>query len=141
VDAIGAEGFDTALTLTENLDHLPSTKRRELARVVEVIFDAVERYQATKTSEYKRRGRILKVILFGSYARGGWVEDRLSGYRSDYDLLIVVNDHSFAESEDLWLGLDDRLIQSQIAGDLKTPSNTIVHSLHDVAPDSQDISR
>ena len=132
MDAIGAEGFDAALTLTENLDHLPSTKRRELARVLEVIFDEVERYQSTKSSEHKRRGKILKVILFGSYARGGWVEDRLSGYRSDYDLLIVVNDHSFAESEDLWLDLDDRLIQLQIAGHIKTPTNAIVHSLQDV---------
>lgn len=129
---IGAEGFDAALTLTDNLDHLPSTKRRELARVLEVIFDEVERYQSMKSSEQKRRGKILKVILFGSYARGGWVEDRLSGYRSDYDLLIVVNDHSFAESEDLWLDLDDRLIQLQIAGHIKTPTNAIVHSLHDV---------
>lgn len=132
MDATGAEGFDAALTLTENLDHLPSTKRREVARVLEVIFDEVERYQATKTSDYKRRGKILKVILFGSYARGGWVEDRLSGYRSDYDLLIVVNDHSFAESEGLWLDLDDRLIQLLIAGHIKTPTNAIVHSLHDV---------
>jgi predicted nucleotidyltransferase/HEPN domain-containing protein len=132
MDAVSAEGFDAALTLTEKLDHLPATKRRELARVLEVIFDEVERYQATKTSDYKRRGKILKVILFGSYARGGWVEDRLSGYRSDYDLLIVVNDHSFAESEDLWLDLDDRLIQLQIAGHIKTPTNAIVHSLQDV---------
>ncbi|AYD04775.1 HEPN domain-containing protein [Neorhizobium sp. NCHU2750] len=132
MDAIGAEGFDAALTLTENLDHLPAAKRRELARVVEVIFEEVERYQATKTSDYKKRGKILKVILFGSYARGDWVEDRLSGYRSDYDLLIVVNDHNFAESEDLWLDLDDRLIQLQIAGHIKTPTNAIVHSLHDV---------
>lgn len=129
---MNAEGFDAALYLTEHLNHLSSTKRRELARVLEVIFDEVERYQATKTTERKRRGKILKVILFGSYARGNWVEDRLSGYRSDYDLLIVVNDHSFAESEDLWLDLDDRLIQLQIAGHIKTPTSAIVHSLHDV---------
>lgn len=36
-------------------------------------------------------------MLFGSYARGGWVEDRKSGYRSDYDLLVVVNNKT-AES-------------------------------------------
>jgi uncharacterized protein len=132
MDSTGAEGFDAALTLTDILDHLPSTKRREIARVLEVIFDEVESHQSTKSSEQNRRGRILKVILFGSYARGDWVEDRLSGYRSDYDILIVVNDHSFAEDDDLWLGLDDRLIQLQIAGHIKTPTSPIVHSLQDV---------
>ncbi|WP_313200508.1 HEPN domain-containing protein [Rhizobium sp.] len=132
MDWMGAEGFDAALNLTERLNHLSSTKRRELARVLEVIFDEVERYQATKTTERKRRGKILKVILFGSYARGNWVEDRLSGYRSDYDLLIVVNDQIFAESEDLWLDLDDRLTQLNIAGHIKTPTNAIVHSLRDI---------
>jgi predicted nucleotidyltransferase len=45
-----------------------------------------------------KRGRILKLILFGSYARGDWVEDRKSGYRSDYDVLVVVNYDSFASN-------------------------------------------
>lgn len=132
MEIFGSDGFDTALTLTDNLDHLPSTKRREIARVLEVIFDEVERYQSTKSAEHHRLGKVLKVILFGSYARGDWVEDRVSGYRSDYDILVVVNDHSFAEDDDLWLGLDDRLIQLQIAGHIKTPTSPIVHSLHDV---------
>ena len=30
------------------------------------------------------------VVLFGSHARGDWVEDPETGYRSDYDLLVVV---------------------------------------------------
>jgi uncharacterized protein len=77
------ESFDAALTLTDTLDHLPATKRREIARVLTILFDEVERFQATKLSEQKRGGRVLKVILYGSYARGDWVEDRASGYRSD----------------------------------------------------------
>lgn len=132
MDATHTECSDAALTLTDDLDHLPANKRRELARVLEIIFDEVERHQSTKLSEHKKRGKILKVILFGSYSRGDWVEDRLSGYRSDFDLLIVVNDKSFAEDDDLWLGLDDRLIQMQIAGQIKTPANPIVHHLHEV---------
>jgi predicted nucleotidyltransferase/HEPN domain-containing protein len=132
MDATRTECSDAALTLTDDLDHLPANKRRELARVLEVIFDEVERHKSTKLSEHKKRGKILKIILFGSYSRGDWVEDRLSGYRSDFDLLIVVNDKSFAEDDDLWLGLDDRLIQMQIAGHIKTPANPIVHHLHEV---------
>ncbi|MBB3132478.1 putative nucleotidyltransferase [Rhizobium pisi] len=45
------------------------------------------------TAEFKKRGRILKIILFGSYAKGGWVDEpfTMKGYRSDFDLLIIVN--------------------------------------------------
>ncbi len=131
-DAISSEGFDAALTLTDPLDHLPANKRRELARVLEILFFEAERFRATKLSAKKSEAKILKVILYGSYARGDWIEDRLSGYRSDYDLMIVVNKQSFVEEDDLWLALDERLIQEQIAHRIKTPVLPVVHSLHDV---------
>jgi len=35
-------------------------------------------------------GKLLKIILFGSYARGDWVDDSVGRYLSDYDLLVVV---------------------------------------------------
>lgn len=132
MDEIPAEGFNAALTLTDTLDHLPATKKREIARVLEILFDEVEKFQSTKLSNRKNQGRVLKVILFGSYARGDWVEDRSSGYRSDYDLMIVVNPPSFAAEDDLWFSLDDRLIQAQIANHIKTPVVAVVHSLHEV---------
>lgn len=131
-EAIHSEGFDAALTLTDPLDHLPANKRRELARVLEIIFFEAERFRATKLSAKRADGKILKVILYGSYARGDWVEDRLSGYRSDYDLMVVVNSQSFADEDELWLALDERLIQEQIANRIKTPVLPVVHSLHDV---------
>jgi uncharacterized protein len=132
MEANPTEGFDAALTLTDPLDHLPAVKRRELARVLEIIFDEVEQFRATKLSARRAGGKILKVILYGSYARGDWVEDRSSGYRSDYDVLIVVNSESFAQEQDLWLSLDERLLQEQIAHRIETPVIPIVHSLHDV---------
>ncbi|PZM10467.1 HEPN domain-containing protein [Rhizobium tubonense] len=132
MDTIPHEDFDAALTLTDTLDHLPANKRRELARVLEILFDEVQTFQAHKQSDRKTGGKILKVILYGSYARGDWVEDRASGYRSDYDLLIVVNREGFAQEEDLWLALDERLIQAQIAHHIHTPVVPIVHSLADV---------
>jgi hypothetical protein len=66
----------------DQLNHLPAKKQRELARVVKIIFDEFEDAQKTKLSDKARSGRILKLILFGSYSRGDWVEDRSSGYRS-----------------------------------------------------------
>ncbi|SEN31964.1 HEPN domain-containing protein, partial [Rhizobium tibeticum] len=121
-----------ALTLTDHIEHLPDRKRRELARIIEILFAEVEGFQASKLSGKKSAGRILKVILYGSYARGDWVEDRLSGYRSDYDLLIVVNTKAFADEHDLWQGIDEQLLKEQIGHRIETPVVPIVHTLHDV---------
>lgn len=132
MDTIPDDDFDAALTLTDTLDHLPSSKRRELARVLEILFDEVQAFQAHKLSERKTSGKVLKVILYGSYARGDWVEDRASGYRSDYDLLIVVNSERFAAEDALWLALDERLTQAQVAHYIQTPVVPIVHSLADI---------
>ncbi|MEK1894024.1 MAG: nucleotidyltransferase domain-containing protein, partial [Rhizobium sp.] len=120
MDVIHTEGFDAALTLTDHIEHLPDRKRRELARIIEILFAEVERFQASKLSEKRSAGRILKVILYGSYSRGDWVEDRLSGYRSDYDLLIVVNKKSFADEQDLWQGIEEQLLKEQIGHRIET---------------------
>jgi len=79
------------------LDHLPAAKRRELERVARVLFDEFEDAVKNRLSDKRKGGRILKLILFGSYARGDWVEDRASGYISDYDLLVVVNSETFTD--------------------------------------------
>ncbi|WP_431324869.1 HEPN domain-containing protein [Rhizobium sp. YTU87027] len=132
MDAILTEGFDAALTLTDHIEHLPDRKRRELARILEILFAEVERFQAGKLSAKRNFGRILKVILYGSYGRGDWVEDHLSGYRSDYDLLIVVNSKAFAEEHELWENIEERLLTEQIAHRIETPVVPIVHTLADV---------
>ncbi len=60
--------------------------------MVEILFAEFETAIAGGTMPYKRKSAILKVILFGSYARGDWVDDPIGGYVSDYDLLVVLND-------------------------------------------------
>lgn len=115
-----------------SLDHLPDAKRNELAQVLEVLFREFE--EATKRKSSKRgQGRILKVILFGSYARGDWVDDPVGGYKSDYDLLIVVNHDDFADVTEYWMDAEERLEQAfDIAHTLTAPAHFIVHSLADV---------
>jgi hypothetical protein len=49
-----------------DLDHLPGTKRRDLDRVVQILFEEFEAAHAEAVGR-RRRGRILKVILFGSH--------------------------------------------------------------------------
>lgn len=50
------------------LEHLPEDKRQELDWVLEVLFRALEAATKDRASQ-RRRGQILKVGLFGSYAR------------------------------------------------------------------------
>ncbi len=116
-----------------DLDHLPGVKRRELERVARVLFDEFEDAVKTKLSDKRKGGRILKLILFGSYARGDWVEDRASGYISDYDLLVVVNSDTFTDLQTWWTQADDHLVRElTVTKHLSTPVNFIVHSLMDV---------
>jgi len=116
-----------------SLEHLPETKRRELARVVEILFSEFEAVTAGGKSETKRNAQILKVVLFGSYARGDWVDDPASGYVSDYDLLVVVNDEKLTDVLEFWAGADDHLLREyQVTHKLTAPANFIVHSLADV---------
>ena len=82
---------------------------------------------------YKRKGAILKIILFGSYARGDWVDDPVGGYISDYDLLVVVNDGKLTDITDYWSKAEDHLLREYgISHRLTAPASFIVHSLNDV---------
>ena len=61
--------------MREQLDHLPEAKERELAHVLDVIREGFGEAVSRRTMERFRNGKIIKIILFGSYARGDWVED------------------------------------------------------------------
>ncbi len=127
--------MDTSGGVTDNeaLNHLPDRKRRELSRALKIIFEEFETAQQSRLSEKQKAGRILKVILFGSYSRGGWVEDHKSGYRSDYDILVVVNMHSVAEENELWHDVSDHFLRELlVTKTIETPVNVIVHTLQDV---------
>ena len=121
--------------MKSGIDHLPPHKQRELERVVEIIFEEFEDALALATQGWKKKGRISKIILYGSYARGGWVDEphTAKGYQSDYDLLIIVNDKRLTDLADYWSKLDDRLIRElSVTKTLRTPVNFIVHSLDEV---------
>lgn len=111
------------------LDHLPSLKRAELLRVVEVLKTSFAEAMATRRADRFRNGRILKIILYGSYARGDWVHDPVGRYFSDFDILIVV-DHEDLTDSDIW----DAALWRTTPGvsRLRTPVSFIVHSLDDV---------
>jgi len=119
--------------MKSDLDHLPHAKQRELAHVVRVLFEEFAAATAMATQKWKKQGRILKVIIYGSYARGGWVDDPVGGYKSDYDILIVVNDERLTDVVDYWSAADDHLMRDlTINQALSAPVSFIVHSLTDV---------
>ena len=115
-----------------SLDHLPQSKQRELAQVVRILFEEFEAAHAMGTSKWKKQARIFKIVVYGSYARGDWVDDPVGGYKSDYDLLIVVNDEKLTDFE-CWSAAEDRLMREiTINQSLTAPVSFIVHTLTDV---------
>ncbi|MFX8199578.1 nucleotidyltransferase domain-containing protein, partial [Acinetobacter baumannii] len=70
---------------------MPAAQRGELERVQRVLMDEFAEAIAKATSPSRKNGKILKIILFGSYARDDWVDEPENGYQSDFDLLVVVN--------------------------------------------------
>ena len=118
-----------------DIDHLPPAKQRELERVVQILFEEFEEARALATQAWKKKGRILKVILYGSYARGNWVDEphTAKGYQSDFDLLIIVNDRRLTDRVQYWAKAEERLIRDlSITKTLRTPVNFIVHTLQEV---------
>ena len=66
--------------MKSGLEHLPEGKRRELSLVVDVLREEFAYAIALRTQPKFRNGKLLKIILFGSYTRGDWVEDPVGRY-------------------------------------------------------------
>lgn len=119
--------------MRQSLDHLPEGKRRELEFVVGVIREGFAKAIAHRTQPRFRVGKLLKIILYGSYARGDWVDDPVGRYHSDYDLLVVVDHEDLTDVPEFWSKTEDRLLEEHAAGkQLRTPVSVIYHSIADV---------
>jgi predicted nucleotidyltransferase/HEPN domain-containing protein len=99
------------------LTHLPSHKQAELRQIVGALIP-----------QFKD---IEMVILYGSYARGSWVEDKYveNGntyeYKSDYDLLVIVNKNSQANADTFVQSVTGKLEELK----LDTPVHPIFHGI------------
>ena len=76
-----------------SLEHLPPRKQEELRAITTLVCEAAP---------------VGMLVLFGSHARGDWVEDPDNGYFSDYDLLAIVTSRAVAEDAALWTRLHAR---------------------------------
>jgi len=119
--------------MRSDLGHLPEAKQRELEHIVRVLTEEFEAATRLATQPWKKRARILKIILYGSYARGDWVDDPIGGYQSDYDILVIVNDARLTDPIEYWSVADDRLMRdAMITHAVSAPVSFIVHDLADV---------
>ncbi|MBB5282964.1 HEPN domain-containing protein/predicted nucleotidyltransferase [Rhabdobacter roseus] len=95
------------------LDHLPSDKQREILEILEII---------------KEEANPEKIILFGSYAKGDWVEDKYREdgvtytYISDYDFLVVIKKN----------GIKEQAIISHIENRCEGYKNVVSPIVHDI---------
>ncbi|WDD99617.1 HEPN domain-containing protein [Thalassomonas actiniarum] len=99
-----------------SLAHLPENKQQELQRAVEIIREETE---------------LEMLILFGSYARGDWVEDLDPDtlhyrYQSDFDLLIVTETLQQANKIESNNKLTERLLKAIH----RTPVSLIAEDIH-----------
>lgn len=97
--------------------HLPQHKQAELKSIITALIP--------------RYAEIEMIILFGSYARGNWVEDKYVEkgityeYKSDYDLLIVMSNNGKANSDTLTQSITGKLEELN----LPTPIHPIFHGI------------
>ncbi|SHO56338.1 HEPN domain-containing protein [Vibrio quintilis] len=113
--------------MKSSLDHLPEFKQHELQSISLILRDTLADYIESKQGS-KREFRILKIILFGSHAKGSWVNDPDNGYISDYDILVVVNHDDLVEDDVVWQRAKEEIDRKVTSA----PLGLIVHSLRDV---------
>ncbi len=113
--------------LKTTLNHLPEAKQANIHAIVDVIHDEFDRVVSVATKPEKKNSRILLILLFGSYAKGTYVEDHKSGYISDYDILVVLNEPALVEEYKIWHTVEERA-----AVKTQAPVNLIVHTLRDI---------
>jgi predicted nucleotidyltransferase/HEPN domain-containing protein len=72
------------------------------------------------------------IILYGSHARGDWVEDDRGRRYSDFDIMVLVDTPAKAKNINLWSGLRDRL-------DRRAHRNQIQVIVHDIGDVNQQL--
>ena len=115
--------------MKSDLDHLPQSKQQELALIQRILLGEFEAAIGQATQPHKRGGKVLKIILFGSFARDDWVDEPENGYQSDYDLLVVVSHRDLTEIADYWYVAEDKILRDPA---IARPVNIIVHALDEV---------
>ncbi len=106
-------------TMKKSLKHLPPQKRQELTLIRQIITETVPETQM--------------IVLFGSYARGDWVEDLtqeghiIYEYKSDFDILVITKDKRTTSSHLTQSKQTEEAIRQEIG--IRTPVSIIYHDI------------
>ena len=115
--------------MRSDIDHLPPVQQSELDRVKQTLMGEFADAISRANQPWKKNGRILKIILFGSYARTDWVDEPDNGYQSDFDLLVIVSHPDLTDVADYWYVAEDKILHDSA---IARPVNIIVHTLDEV---------
>ncbi|QPI72204.1 HEPN domain-containing protein [Sphingobium sp. Cam5-1] len=115
--------------MRSDIDHLPPVQQSELDRVKQTLMGEFADAIARANQPWKKNGKILKIILFGSYARSDWVDEPENGYQSDFDLLVIVSHADLTDVADYWYVAEDKILHDSA---IARPVNIIVHTLDEV---------
>lgn len=115
--------------MRNDVDHLPPAQQEELTRATRILMDEFAVATSRATQPWKKNGKVRKIVLFGSYGRGDWVDEPENGYQSDYDLLIIVSHADLTEIADYWYVAEDKILRDPA---ITRPVNIIVHTLDEV---------
>jgi predicted nucleotidyltransferase/HEPN domain-containing protein len=115
--------------MRNEVDHLPPAQQEELALATQIFMDEFAVAISRATQPWKKNGKVRKVVLFGSYARGDWVDEPEKGYQSDYDLLIIVSHADLTDIAEYWYVAEDKILRD---ANIARPVNIIVHTLDEV---------
>lgn len=115
--------------MRRDVDHLPAVQQGELERIQRVLMEEFAEAISKATTPSRKNGKILKIILFGSYARTDWIDEPENGYQSDFDLLVVVSHEDLTDIAQYWYVAEDRILRDAA---IARPVNIIVHSLDEV---------
>jgi len=115
--------------MRNDVDHLPPAQQEELTRATRILMDEFAVATSRATQPWKKNGKVRKIVLFGSYARGDWVDEPENGYQSDYDLLIIVSHANLTDIAEYWYVAEDKILRDAA---IARPVNIIVHTLEEV---------
>jgi predicted nucleotidyltransferase/HEPN domain-containing protein len=115
--------------MRNDVDHLPPAQQEELTRATRILMDEFAVATSRATQPWKKNGKVRKIVLFGSYARGDWVDEPENGYQSDYDLLIIVSHANLTDIAEYWYVAEDKILRD---AEITRPVNIIVHTLEEV---------
>lgn len=117
------------------INHVDVSERRELERIVEIIQEEFEDVLALAKRQWKSEGRITKIILYGSRARGEGVDEHHTrvGKHSDWDIMVLVDDERLTDRVQYWKNVTERLQREyQITHWLRSPAHYFVYTIDQI---------